>query len=366
MLGHGLFRPILPVFARRLGASGLEVGFLTSGFMLARAITSFIIGKNIDISGRRKLFITAGFFFVFVIAFGYIFVNSYYGLLFLRFCQGICSGLMWPPTQIMVAEQAEKGYRTRALSLYQITGRLGALISRAILSLILLITTEIGLSEFGSFKVVFFVAAIILFVGFIEVLLIPERKRVKTEKRKGKPPYSIFLLGFIFGAMLGLAPISLVYFNEHYNITLLGIAVLLLCLDIITMFVLFGTSHLTDRIGVKKSLWIITVPCFITALSLPFISFFMGFVVLYFIMRMALSSFMPISRAYATSIDTEIGFNIGTLNMMTNLGAVVGPIAGGFIYDSLPGEFKIAGYSVIALFLVPGALLLLKKMRYEK
>ena len=120
MLGHGLFRPILPVFARRLGASGLEVGFLTSGFMLARAITSFIIGKNIDISGRRKLFITAGFFFVFLIAFGYIFVNSYYGLLFLRFCQGICSGLMWPPTQIMVAEQAEKGYRTRALSLYQI------------------------------------------------------------------------------------------------------------------------------------------------------------------------------------------------------------------------------------------------------
>ena len=166
--------------------------------------------------------------------------------------------------------------------------------------------------------------------------------------------------------MLGLAPISLVYFNEHYNITLLGIAVLLLCLDIITMFVMFGTSHLTDRIGVKKSLWIIIVPCFITALSLPFISFFMGFVVLYFIMRVALSSFMPISRAYATSIDTEIGFNIGTLNMMTNLGAVVGPIAGGFIYDSLPGEFKIAGYSVIALFLVPGALLLLKKMRYEK
>ncbi|MCK4453219.1 MFS transporter, partial [candidate division WOR-3 bacterium] len=99
MLGHGLFRPILPIFARRVGATGLEVGLLTSGFMLARAITAFIIGKNIDRSGKRKIFVKIGFFCVFIIAFTYFFVNSYYGLFFLRFCQGICSGFMWPATQ---------------------------------------------------------------------------------------------------------------------------------------------------------------------------------------------------------------------------------------------------------------------------
>lgn len=358
MLGHGLFRPILPIFARRVGATGLEVGLLTSGFMLARAITSFIIGKNIDISGRRKLFVKMGFFFVFVIVFSYFFVNGYYGLLFLRFCQGICSGLMWPATQIMVAEEAEKSYRARALSLYQITGRIGALLSRAILSLILLITANIGLGELSSFRVVFLVAGVILFIGFIEVLLIPEHKKVKVAKRKGKPPYSIFILGFVIGAMFALGPISLVYFNEHYNISPLCIAILLFFLDIITVIAMYGSSHLTDRIGVKKSLWVIIIPCFITAICLPFVSYFVVFVVLYFIMRMSVSSFMPISRAYATSIDTEIGSNIGTLNMMTNLGAVIGPIVGGLAYDSLSGGFKIAGYSIIALLLIPGALIL--------
>ena len=125
------------------------------------------------------------------------------------------------------------------------------------------------------------------------------------------------------------------------------------------MLAMYGSSHLTDLIGIKKSLWIIIIPCFVTAICLPFASFFIVFVILYFVMRMAISSFFPISRAYATSIDTEVGSNIGTLNMMSNLGSVVSPIVGGFIYDSLPGEFKIAGYSVIALLLIPGILILL-------
>lgn len=361
MLGHGVFRPILPIFARRVGATGFEVGLLTSGFMFARAITSFLVGKGIDRSGRRKIFTTAGFLFVFLIALGYIFVHNYYGLLILRFCQGICSGLMWPATQIMVAEESEKGYKTRALSFYQITGRLGALLSRAILSLVLLITAHIGLGELDSFKIVFFVGGIILFVGFFEVLLMPEHRAVKVEKKKGKPPYSIFFLGFVFGALLAIAPLSLVFLNEHFNITPLGIALIILCLDVITVLTMFGTSFLSDRIGMQRSLWIVIVPCFIAAVCLPFIQFFIGFVSVYFLMRITISSFIPISRAYATSVGTEVGVNIGTLNTVTNLGAVIGPIIAGLIYDNLSGGFKISAYSIIALLLIPGMYLFLKR-----
>lgn len=363
MLGHGLFRPILPIFARRVGATGLEVGLLTSGFMLARAITSFIIGKTIDITGKRRMFVGIGFFAVFIITLSYFFMNTYYGLLFLRFCQGICSGMMWPATQIMVAENAEKGYRTRAMSLYQITGRVGALLSRALLTLILLITANIGLGELNSFRVVFIVAGIILFMGFIETLLIPEQKRERAEKRKGKPPYSIFLLGFVFGALIALAPLSVIYLNEYYTISPIGIAILLLCLDIITVLAMYGSSYLTDHIGIKKSLWVIIVPCLVAALGLPIASFFIVFIILYFIMRMSISSFLPISRSYATSADPEVGANIGTLNMVSNLGSVIGPIIAGLLYDGLPGAFKIAGYSVIALLLIPGMFIKFERER---
>lgn len=363
MLGHGLFRPILPILARRFGASGVEVGLLTSGFMLARAITAFVIGKNIDRSGQRSIYVKIGFFCVFIIAFGYFFMNTYLGLFLLRFCQGICSGLMWPATQIMVVEQADKSYRTRALSLYQITGRIGGLLSRAVLSLILLITVQIGMGELSSFRVVFIIGGIILMAGFIDTLFIPTQKQVPGTTQKDKPPYSIFLLGFVFGALMALAPISIVFFNEYYSISPLSIAILLLGLDFTAIAAMYSSSHLTDHIGVRKALWFVVIPCLITALVLPFIRQFLLFILVYFILRMSISSFMPISRAYATNISKRVGSNIGTLNMVTNLGSVIGPIIGGLIYDHFGQSYKIAGYSMIALLLIPGLLILIRKRK---
>ncbi|MGB7055118.1 MAG: MFS transporter [bacterium] len=361
MLGHILVQPILPIFARRLGASGLEVGLLTSGFMLARAITSFFVGRHIDQSGRRESIIRAGLLMLFSLTLLYFWAGDLFVLILLRFGQGICSGLIWPVAQTMVAENATEGYKTRALSLYQITGRIGALLSRLFLGIGLLFAGNIGLSEIGSFRMIFLLAAAIIFVGFIESLLLPRQERTRGDVLARRKPYTLFILGFAFGALLALTPISLVYLNEHYGISPLGLAAMLLILDVITMFVMYLSSHLTDIIGFNKALMIIAIPCFLAAVFLPFVSVFVVFVVLYFVMRTAISSFLPISRSHATNTNAEIGSNIGTLNMMTNLGAVVGPLVGGMLYDTMSGGLKIGGYTVIALFLLPALIIQLRK-----
>ena len=361
MLGHILVQPILPIFARRLGATGLEVGLLTSGFMLARGLMAYFVGKRIDNTGERKSVIKLGLLSLLVLTLLYFWANSLSVLLVLRFGQGICSGLIWPVAQIMVAENAPQGYRTRALSLYQITGRVGALLSRLLLGFGLLITSSIGFGEVMSFRIMFVFAALLIVVGFIEAMFLPALKMKRAEKRKRPKSYSIFVLGFAFGALLALTPISLVYLNEQYKISPLEIAMLLLILDVITMFVMYLSSHLTDHLGFNKSLMVIAVPCIAVAFMLPFISPLWIFIVLFFILRTAISSFLPISRSYATSMDTEIGSNIGTLNMVTNFGAVVGPIIGGFIYDTMSGTLKIAGYAVVAFLLLPAFIFQVRK-----
>ncbi|KPK64759.1 hypothetical protein AMJ83_00790 [candidate division WOR_3 bacterium SM23_42] len=363
MLGHILVQPILPIFARRLGATGLEVGLLTSGFMLARAFASFFVGRSIDRSGKRKSVILLGFIFLFSLTSLYFWANSLSMLLILRFGQGICSGLIWPVAQTMVAENATMRYKTRALSVYQIAGRAGALLSRLLLGLGLLITSRIGFGEIASFRIMFLLAALVILVGLVEVLLLPRHERIRSERSTRRKSRSIFVLGFVFGALLALTPISLIYLNEQYGISPLEIAALWLILDVITMFVMYVLSHLTDHVGFEKAIVIITIPCLLIALLLPFASAFPVFIVLYFIMRPTISSFLPISRSYATSMDREIGSNIGTLNMMTNLGAVVGPIAGGLVYDTMSGSLKIAGYSVVALFLIPALIMQVRKKR---
>jgi MFS family permease len=361
MLGHILMQPIIPIFARRLGASGLEVGLLTSGFMLARAFTSFFVGRYIDQSGSRESIIRTGLLILFSLTLLYFWAGDLYVLLLLRFGQGICSGLIWPVAQTMVAENAAEGYRTRALSLYQITGRFGALLSRLLLSVGLLLAGTWGISEIGSFRLIFLLAAAVIFIGFIESLLLPRQQR-KPERvfAQGKP-YALFILGFAFGALLALTPISLVYLNEQYGISPLGLAVMLLILDVITVLVMYLSSHLTDVIGFKRALMVIAIPCFLAAIFLPFVSVFAAFIVLYFVMRTAISSFLPISRSHATNTGAEIGSNIGTLNMMTNLGAVVGPLVGGLLYDTMSGSLKISGYTVIAIFLLPLLIIQLRK-----
>jgi MFS family permease len=359
MLGGGLFRPILPIFARRLGAPGLEVGLITSGYMLARAFTSVSIGRIMDRSGKRKQFIEIGFFIFFILTFLFFFSNSLFSLILIRFSQGICGGLIWPAAQVIVAEEAGKKFRTRALSLYQIFGKGGMLLSRALLSIVLILTANAGLNELSSFRVVFLIAGIILFMAFIESIMIPGNKKVKIEKRKGAPPYSIFILGFVFGAMFALNPISFIYMNEQYNLAPTTIAVLLFVLDFITIFAIYSCSYLNDKIGFKRSIWIVIIPSFITAICIPFTPSFAFFLVLYFILQISISSFIPLSRSYASSFNTDVGTNIGTLNMMTNLGAVVGPLIGGLVYDYLSGKFRIAGYSIIALLLIPAILFFL-------
>jgi len=361
MLGHIIVQPILPIFARRLGASGLEVGLLTSGFMLARAFTSYFIGRHMDRSGERALLIRTGLFSLVAITLLYFLVQDLSLLMLLRFGQGVCSGLIWPVAQTMVAENTAQGYKARTLSLYQITGRIGALLSRLFLGLGLLIAGGYGLDEVGSFRFIFVLAATIILAGFIESLLLPYQKRKRDHAFRHRRPYTLFVLGFSFGALFALTPISLVYLNEQYSVSPIGIAIMLLILDVVTVFVMYISSHLTDRIGFKKALMIIAIPCLLAAVLLPFAQIFAIFIVLYFVIRTTVSSFLPISRSQATNTTAYIGSNIGTLNMMTNLGAVVGPIVGGLIYDTMSEGLKMGGYTVIALFLLPTLIIQLRK-----
>ncbi|OGC43572.1 hypothetical protein A2Y85_05515 [candidate division WOR-3 bacterium RBG_13_43_14] len=364
MLGHVLFEPLIPIFARILGASGFEVGLLTSGFMIARAAASYVIGRVSDHWQKRRIFIQIGFIFLCLITLSYILIRNYYGLLIMRFGQGICSGFIWPIAQIMVVEFSSPKYRTRALSLYQIMGRFGALLSRLFLSFILIIAVYFGLEEPNSFKLAFAAAGFILIIGLIISTKLPavppDRDRRKGE---GRSPVIIFVLAFVFGAMMAMAPISLVYINEYFGLSTLSIAILLLLLDGLSMLAMYGASHLTDSIGIKNSLWFILIPCFVSAIALPFARSLLIFIIVYFILRMAISSFLPLSRSYATSDNSESGTNVGKLNMMSNIGSMIGPIIGGFLYDKLLGSYRISGYSLIALLLIPASIVLISMRR---
>ena len=52
-LGQGLVVPLLPLYARELGASGMEIGLVFSSFSLTQILFLPIIGRMSDKRGRK-------------------------------------------------------------------------------------------------------------------------------------------------------------------------------------------------------------------------------------------------------------------------------------------------------------------------
>ena len=59
--GIGMVSPLLPVFAKDLGASGVWLGLTFSGFAITQTAATPFVGKLSDRLGRKK-FIVIGFF----------------------------------------------------------------------------------------------------------------------------------------------------------------------------------------------------------------------------------------------------------------------------------------------------------------
>jgi MFS family permease len=95
MLGVGIIVPLLPMYAESLGASGIWVGVIFSGFSISRSIFMPIIGQWSDKRGR-KIFIAIGLLIYAIISLGYIISNSVATLVIVRFIQGFSAAMIIP------------------------------------------------------------------------------------------------------------------------------------------------------------------------------------------------------------------------------------------------------------------------------
>ncbi|HLR38499.1 MAG TPA: MFS transporter, partial [Chitinophagaceae bacterium] len=57
MLGIGIIEPIMPLYAKNMGASGIMLGLIFSGFAVSRMVFAPWIGKISDKKGRKKFLI---------------------------------------------------------------------------------------------------------------------------------------------------------------------------------------------------------------------------------------------------------------------------------------------------------------------
>jgi MFS family permease len=108
MLGIGIIAPVLPLYAKRLGASGLAIGTIIGSFSFSRTGGMIISGELAD-RMNRKVLLLSGLAFYALASVAYTFASTTGSLIAVRLVHGFGSAMVVPITMAIGAEVAPKG-----------------------------------------------------------------------------------------------------------------------------------------------------------------------------------------------------------------------------------------------------------------
>ncbi|MCX8174171.1 MAG: MFS transporter [Thermoplasmata archaeon] len=347
-LAFGLFLPILPLYAKHLGADGLGVGILTSSFMLTRALVGPYAGKLSDMMGRKKIILFGTFLYGFLSVL-YVVPSTWIGLAVIRAIQGIASGAVWPVSEALIIDSVRPDKRARAISIFIITSNIGW-IGGPVLGGTL---SQIGVSLFNmdifdSYKIPFYFTAIFSFacVGLVafgtEDVIHPQNnkngngKGVEIPEENKKMLNVLYINSFLVGLCMGLgSAIFVLYANDVFGLSAFVISVILTVGMGGGIAFAYPVARFADKRGRKK----IIVG---TGLLRSIMNLLMPMAPTPLVMASVMSvrsigmqcADAPMRSLQADIIPKELrGKLVGTMQSFNNIGAIAGPIIGGLLYD---------------------------------
>lgn len=119
-LGNGIIAPLLPLYAEKLGATGLWLGIIFSGVSISSAIFMPFAGRFSDRRGR-KLILCAGLFGLTLMSFAYVWAHSIASLTIVRFIQGAASAMVLPIAQAYVGDITPEGEEGKWMGIFNAT-----------------------------------------------------------------------------------------------------------------------------------------------------------------------------------------------------------------------------------------------------
>jgi MFS transporter, DHA1 family, multidrug resistance protein len=116
LLGIGIIVPVLPIYATRLGATGITLGLIVAAFSITRGILQPIVGAASDRGGRKRFLLTGLTIYTVV---GLILprAESVNHLILIRAFHGIGSAMIVPVAMAYMADLAPAGQEGRYMGL---------------------------------------------------------------------------------------------------------------------------------------------------------------------------------------------------------------------------------------------------------
>ncbi|MFU8793473.1 MAG: MFS transporter [Acholeplasmataceae bacterium] len=369
---HNLGHPVTPAFVRSLGIEdymfGVFFATMSFGLMLGGPIWGVLSDQ-----GKKKVYIVTGLLIYSVGQIGFGYANNQVLMVFFRFLSGfgVVSSLTLFTSHIIEISKIDQ--RAKHLAYMAASFTLGSSMGYFIGGFI---STNVQIASFlgtSDYKVMFLYQAIlnVLYAGVIVLLL----KEARTQNVFDKKPSVIeglkniskmptrLLLFFISLTLMTIGSINLskyidVYFDElGYNPQELGTFVMA------TGFVsLFASIFFVPIFAkYKKQLWVIAVIQTLSALIVFYVFRANGFIIMMYTVYMVYVIFktiyQPLEQNYIATFAQHGSYGgiMGLRQSFVSIGMVIGPLIGGFLYETRP--LLLFDFSAIALLI--GVLLLI-------
>lgn len=334
----GIMSFILPIYSKRIGGNAVSIGGLFSVFSMVTLLIRPLIGKGIDRYGGKK-FLTSSFLFYAISMILYSYSVNIVLLYISRVIQGIGSSLMWVSAYSMAVENTENENRGGSIGKIDEASSRGALYG--------VIIGFIVLSKFSFFSGWSFLfkgyAVLSILAAFIVYKYIPETTKTtnkeKQEKGDTKLAGSFFkLLTVVFISSISasmLNPIILIYLQDKFTKDLTVLAIAYIPTALIYSFLPSKLGKISDKIGRIIPMIIGLAGSGIDSFGFVYSSSIKVLVVFWVIESLGMVMASPAQEALVADLTGEDvrGTGYGLYLFVTSLGAAIGPLLGGYLYD---------------------------------
>jgi DHA1 family multidrug resistance protein-like MFS transporter len=354
MTGLGVIDPILPLYAKSMKATGIQLGIIFAGFAMSRSIFAPIIGQYSDRHSRKNLMI-AGLVLFAVVSACFVYARSPLALTLIRLLQGFAVVLVTPVAQAYIGDLTPVGKEGKYMNLFFMSFFAGMALG-----------PYLGgyLTDQFNMKAPFYAMGGMSFLVMVLVLfLVPESAAIKSHGEKKVPFFKSLLPVFKDKPMIGIMTymVSRGFYRWGFNTFFPLLAVKAEKMNpadiglVLSFYMLFGSimqypfGLMADKFPSQKvNLILIGGTC--SALSMCAVAYSHS-MLMFVILATSMGAFSSVSRASALAIRTErgriygMGSATGAFTTSLSAGQVLGPILFGVIADisSIPTAFLVGG-----------------------